>query len=47
MTQFIILNEIDVNLLKKNKPVVLRINDIPHVICTEEYFENRKREDKE
>ena len=45
MTEFIILNEFDINLLNKNKPVVVRIDNKPYVIVTDEYFESQKQED--
>lgn len=45
MTEFIILNEIDIELLNKNKPVVVRIDNKPYILCTEEYYENQRQED--
>jgi hypothetical protein len=43
MTEFIILNEIDMLLLLKNKPVVVRIDNKPYVIVTDEYFESQSQ----
>lgn len=38
MRKFIILNQIDMQLLCEDKPVEIRIDDVPFVLCTDEYY---------
>ena len=54
MTKFIILSGADVWNLFNNKPVKVYIDQIPHVLCTDAYYEgirdestNRMDEQKE
>lgn len=40
MTKFIILSGAEVWSLFNNKPVKTYVDQIPHIICTEEYYED-------
>lgn len=46
MTEFIILSRGDIMTLCKDEPVKVRIDERPMLICSDEYFEKQKKEDK-
>lgn len=43
MTEFIILDKLDMQLLLKDQPTVLRIDNKPYVICTEKYYKSQRQ----
>ena len=44
MTEFIILSRVDISTLCHDEAVTVYIDEKPYVICTDEYFENWKRQ---
>ena len=49
MTEFIVLNKVDMLTLCNDKPVTVHIDKKPYVLCTDECFEKQmtKSEDEE
>lgn len=42
MTEFIVLSRPDMLALRDDKPVIVRVDKKPYVLCTDEYFEKQK-----
>ena len=42
MKKFIILTKDDISEIEKNKPVLIDIDDFTYILCSDEYYENRK-----
>lgn len=42
MKEFVILDREEINKIQKNKPVTIRINGRPIILCSDEYFEYLK-----
>lgn len=42
MKEFVILDREEINRIQKNKPVTIRINGRPIILCSDEYFEYLK-----
>ena len=47
MKEFIILSRVDMLTLCDDKPVTIYIDKKPYVLCTDEYFENWKKQESE
>lgn len=44
MTEYIVLSKYDVLSLKSDRPVFIWVDGKCYVLCTDEYFENLKRD---
>ena len=42
MKEFVILDREEINKIQKNKPVTIRVNGRPIILCSDEYFEYLK-----
>lgn len=47
MTEFIVLSKVDMLALCNDKPVTVRIDKKPYVLCTDECFEKQMKESED